>query len=312
MSFIFSTANNEIDSGALDVLNGNFDLYLLTTTPDINNTVVSDLSAVSGMSPIPLVNNFTSTIWSFQTVTTPVYTYTTAPIGYVITKRTGATAANTDRVIYFSPLLNSLGQLIYYSTGNYRIVINFDVEGIINFTTTNEYFSGAYVNTETIPKGVSYLLGSNNNTTIFTNPSPSKITGRYQNTSTTGTIGNEFFDRISTNATSSYKRVVFSFPGRRIRLGTFAWLSNIASADMCYIYGNNDMGALTDPNISTANWTLLSSNSSITGSNTWNFLNTINNNYWTYLKWECISDSFNAHEIEFYNSSIISSSLNLV
>lgn len=314
MAFIFTNANNEIDAGTLDILNGIFDIYLVTAAPSITNTEVSNLILVSGSSAISLVNNFTSTIWNFQSLIIPTYTYNIAPIGFVISKRTGLLSSSSDKLIYYSEFNNSIGQNITYSTGLYRINITFTSAGIINFNSTNEYFSGVYINTETIPKGLIYLLGTNNNTVTFTNPSTEKFNGRYLDSTGTGITGVGTTDRISTNSSGTgVRRIAWQFPNRTIQVGSFGWLSNLASANPCYLYGSNNLPTFTDVDISnTTYWTLLATNTNITGSNTWNFLNTTNKTYWKYLKWECLTDSFLAHEIEFYNSAILSTSTNLV
>lgn len=315
MPFFFNAANLDIYSGTLDLTSGLYDIHLVDTIPSVNNITVSDLSLIPSTQPILLTNIFSGTIWNFQSLVFPVTIYNTQPIGFVISKRTEATYSNTNQVIYFSRLLNSSGATINIGVGAYKINLNFGVAGLLTFSevnTVNIYSSGAYIDVP-IPKGLIYMLGTDNNTREFTNPFPTKFNGTYLNDIDSGILYPNYTDRSSNIAPNPVKQVLFEFPERTIRVGTFGWLSNLATAVPCYLYGSNTINGLVDTNINNPSfWTLLASNSIITGSNTWNFMISSNTDYWKFLKWESNTDSFDAKELEFFNSSIKSITINLV
>lgn len=313
MSFLFSLANSEIQSGTLDLLNGVFDLYIVNATPASNNTTVNNLT-LSSLPVFSLSNNFTSTKWSFVDTTLPLHTYSVAPVGFVISKRSSSSPQVTDRVIYFSEFYNSIGQVVTYSTGLFRINITFKSTGLIAFNATNEYFSGSYINTEAVPKGIVYLLGTNNNTIPYVNPQPSKIGSRYKYSGGTGVSGATSTNRNNADFSgTAISRATFYFYDNQIRLGVFGYNSSISNAVGLTIYGSNSLLEHTDAEIdNTSYWTTLGTISSIaTGMN---FITSNNDTYWTYLKLEsndAVTDNIIFGELEFYSSSIISSSLNL-
>jgi hypothetical protein len=310
MAFIFDLANNEIQSGTLDILNGQFDISFVTVPPIPSNIVISNLT-LSSLPSTPLVNNSTSNIWSYQNIILPLNSYSVAPIGFVISKRSSANFDSNNRVIYYSEFTNSIGQPITYTPGLYRINVNFNSSGLINFNATNEYFSGAYAATEPVPKGLIYLLGTNNNTVAFVNPDPTKFVSRYLFGGGTGQSGTGNTDRNAANfGGTPIRRLTFSFINRRVRLGQLGFILGSASSIPITLSATNDITVFNETNIAAATWTTLSTLATrVVG---WNFMNSTDLNYWQYFKIELGSDNFDPSEIEFYNSSILSSTLNLV
>lgn len=313
MSFIFTSANDNIVNGSINLFNGQFDLYLVTAVPVISSTIVSDLTLVALSTPVLLTNNSTSTKWNFNDITLPNFNYSVSPIGFVISKRLGANSSNTDPVIYYSELTNSLGQLVTYNTGVYRVNINFVSTGLISFDSVFEYFSGAYVNNEPVPKGLIYLLGTNNNTTSFVNPVPSKI-DIYYRTSDENYSGYNSSGQtnrsIAGDVTCRYIMMNFS---KLIRVGTVGVFVGSSSGSILSLYGSNTLSTFDFSNfVNEQLWTLLGSLNSPT-SNTCNFITSTNPVYWKYLKFEINSATdLQFNEIEFYNSSILSTTLNMV
>lgn len=311
MAFVFTLAETETQVGALDILSGQFDLSIVTTTPSISNTTVSNLT-LSNVAPYLLTNNSSTTTWSFQDFVLPLNSYSVAPIGFVISKRSSTNFATTDRVIYYSEFTNSLDQVVVYLPGLYRINVSFKSTGLINFNSTNEYISGDYINNEAYPKGLIYLMGSNNNVTTYTNPTPNKITNRFRTNGgvTTGPITLST-DRIIGTATTCARLLLNVLLDRKIRVGKFGWNASITATAPFSLYGSNTITAINDASVDvTTNWTLLGSISNCVFG--WNFITVTNSTYWSYFKLESNSDSINIIEIEFYSSSILSSTLNIV
>ena len=305
MSFIFNSANANIINGSLNIFNGLFDLYLVTTVPTISSTKVSDLSLIASSIPILLDNNFTYTIWNFNDTTLPNFTYSVSPIGFVISKRFGINSSNTDLIIYYSELTNSLGQIITYNTGSYRVNINFVTAGLISFDSIYEYFSGAYINSEQVPKGLIYLLGTNNNNTAFSNPNPSKFISTASISGTTANLTDRNLG--SDNGTYDY-HIAFNFLDKKIRVGV-AGISINNVRDSIELWGSNSINLdFTPSGISNnSNWTQIGSIPNMNGG--WNFIQSNSSVYWKYIKFFGNSQ-LNPFEIEFYSSSILSKTLN--
>lgn len=319
MGFIFNTANTNINNGSLDILNGQFYIYIVTSTPNQTFNTVSELTLATNSIPTLLTNNSTTTIWNFNNIILPLTSYPIAPMGFVISKRIGSVISNTDPVIYYSEFTNSIGQTINYTTGLYRINIEFNSNGLIYFDVTNEYFAGAYVNNEAVPKGMIYLLGTNNNTTTYTNPGNSgKVICRFKFGTTTGVSGTSDLDRIATNfGGTNISRKTFDFGAtRKIRMGTFAFYTNQTNTNPVSIYGSNSLTSFTDSEIDIDGyWTLLGTLNTLTANN-WMFINNTsgNNSYWRWIKLETNNKASTVDwgEMELYNCSIITSSVNLV
>lgn len=313
MSFIFNSANNNIIAGSLDLFNGTFNLYVVKNIPVSTSNTVSNLSLFSNISPIELTNNFTTNSWSFLSTVIPLYTYNTQPVGFVISKQLSTNPSASDPIIYFSEFTNSLGQIIIYSTGFYRIIVNFSTTGVISFSNTNEYFSGTFINSEATPKGVIYLLGSNNNTAPFINPTPLKLNTYFRNSAgTTSAFGSLAFTNRN-NATSSLSKwVMVDCLNKKIKVKTAGVFLGTSSAGTLTLFGSNTLSAFDLANLTDATkWTSLGSIVAPTASS-WNFINCTDLNYYQYLKYEMVSGAdIQINQIEFYSSSILSSSLNL-
>lgn len=309
MAFIFDLANNEIQSGTLDILNGQFDISFVTAPPVPSNTIISNLT-LSSLAPAPLVNNSTSSIWSYQNIILPLNSYSVVPIGFVISKRSSASFDNSNRVIYYSEFTNSIGQPITYTPGLYRINVNFNSSGLINFNATNEYFSGPYINNEPTPKGLLYLLGSSNNTVAFTNPAPTKVNILG---SVSGIASRNIIDRNIVSDNGQYdSHIGLDFLTRKVRIGTLGIILNNLRNGLTLWGSNNDTGALSFTQAGIANdinWVQIGSLPTLASG--WNLVNSNSSVYWRYIRLS-ISAGLNPFEIEFYNSSILSTNLNLV
>ena len=178
--------------------------------------------------------------------------------------------------------------------------------------TFYRYTSAAFANTETVPKGIFWLLGSENNTAAFSNPTPAKVGTFYRTETGSYTDINlpDFADR-TLNVTVTVKTVAFDFKVNRIKVGTVGVYTLGAGSNTIAIYGSNTATNLDY--INTANASLWTSLGSVTGySAGWVLINSSNLTKWRYLKLEMnTSPDFQFNEVEFYNSTIYSPYLNL-
>uniref|UniRef100_UPI00286C1D5A hypothetical protein n=1 Tax=Chamaesiphon sp. VAR_48_metabat_135_sub TaxID=2964699 RepID=UPI00286C1D5A len=178
-NFIFNWANAALANATLNLSTGDYYAHLVTTVPALGHSTVANLvlPAVSGYTSTPLTGlNYNTTRWTFNSFDFPKYAFVSAPTGVVICKRNGASPANTDGIICYSDFNNSIGQTINLAIGAYVVNLQFTANGAINFSYRNRYQSGAFNSANTpIDNGIFYLLGTNNNTTAWNNPSQSKV-----------------------------------------------------------------------------------------------------------------------------------------
>ena len=312
-SFIFTAAN--ISSGNLST--GTFYAHCVTTLPATGNTTVANLviSNAVGYAPLTLTGlSYNSTRWTFTDIPFPSYNFTVAPIGIVICKQLGGSPASSDPVICYSDFTNALAQVIATGTGTYVVSLLFSAtQGAINFVDRYRYSSGPYVNTETLPPGSIYLLGSNNNTVGYSNPVGTKI-NMYKRTNTSSTsfvATSTQLDRdISVNDVCRF--LVMDFINYRLQVGVVGFRTINFSSTNINVYGSNTIDTLTDAtSIDPSFWTLLGNFSTLAG-NTWNLLTINNSTYWRCLKFEQMTNSaFTTVELEFYSSSMSSLNINL-
>jgi hypothetical protein len=310
-NFIFTAAN----TSAGNLSTGTFYAHCVTTLPVISNTTVANLVISNAVGYVPLVLiglSYNSTRWTFADISFPSYNFTVAPIGIVICKQLGGSPATTDPVICYSDFTNALAQVITTGTGTYVVSLLFsNTLGAINFVDRYRYSSGAYVNTESVPPGSIYLLGSNNNTVGFTNPAGSKINVNRRNSS-------NIFEAISyptdrdalTN--QSAKIIAIDFINYRLQIGVVGLrTANFASSSVS-VYGSNSIAVLNDTTtLDPSFWTLLGSFSSVLP-NTINLVTVNNSTYWQHIKLEQTTNgTFASTEIEFYSSSMSSLNINL-
>lgn len=297
-SFTFSPINTT------DLSTGTFYIHLLNNTPSGSETTVSELTLSDGINYQPTLLTgliYNSIKWSFNNVTFPTITFTTPPTGYVICKRVGVSISNTDPVLFYNDIVNIINQNFTLPTGKYTLTVKFPNDGLLKFNNYYEYSVGDYVNNETIPKGLMYLLGSRNNTRTFVTPFDNSYVRNYS----TGIL--DYTDRFINNIVAETPRFCFNFGSRKIQIGTFGFYNRDTNALVWNIYGSNYLpNGIDDTELITTlntNWTLLGTSNSVVAG--WNFINVNNPTFWQYIKLEKNGSSTGViQEIEFYNSKI--------
>jgi hypothetical protein len=280
---------------------------MVTSAPLISANTVSDLSSILISTPQVLTGvSYTSQIFTFIDQIFNTRTYTSAHVGFVLVERVGASFSNSDPLIAFVPHTNTLGQEIPKPVGTYAINFDFAATGLFSVINAWQYDSGAYVNSEPIPKGLIYLIGSANNTTSFSNPAISP-SNKILFTSGAGS-----FDR-NTNIDNAAIVGTYGidFINKRLRVGDMGILTNNPCSSIVTISGSNQnisiplLSALSYDNY----WTEIGSVSSLP-SNVWSFISSSSNVFWRYLRVKS-NGNLNPFEIEFYNSSVISPTQNI-
>jgi hypothetical protein len=186
---------------------------------------------------------------------------------------------------------------------------------ILNDDTAASYAYSvpAFANTEPIPKGIIYLLGSENDTIVFANPAIAKVQqyyrtgdGVYQDVNNT-----DFANRI-VDLSVTVRTVMLDFKTNTVRAGQVGINTTSSGSNQMQWYGSNTATGLNYANTSNASlWTNLGS---VVGySPGWVLLNTANTTAWRYFKLEMSSfPDFQFGEIEFYDATIYSPSFNLM
>jgi hypothetical protein len=309
-NFIFNAAAAALTAATLDLSTGNYYAHLVTTTPQLTDSTVANLvlPTISGYVPTVLTGlNDNGQRWTFDNFTFPRYVFAaTPPVGVVICKRLGASPAASDQVICYSDFLNSIGQVILTPVGAYLIGLSFGANGAISRALRYQYSSGSYAVGNTVPHGLFYLLGTENNTRGFSNPAPSKVLVK-----TNYGDGDAVIDGTLFGTNYVAPDYAFDFGSKTAKVGTLGYFCNTGSLGAVNIYGSNILPSWTVTEIiNNLNWTLLAANSSPTiDTNNWGFTTSSNSSYWRYLKF-----SFQAGgvgELELYNSSILSPTQNL-
>jgi hypothetical protein len=310
-NFIFNWATAALAAATLDLSTGNYYAHLVTTVPAFGHSTVADLvlPTTSSYASTPLTGlSYNSTRWTFDSFSFPKYSFASAPTGVVICKRNGATPATTDGIVCYSDFNNSIGQAISLQVGVYVVNLQFGSNGAINFSYRYQYSSGIYSNTEPIPKGIIHLIGSQNNTITFSNPTPSKLAG-------TGTNAAFLTDRIQTSQYNQFsQRYGFDFINNKVRVGTFGFYGSQNATTIVTLWGSNNSSGdpLGTMITNEAPWTQIGVNPSVGTPLSFSFINSNNTEYWRYIRLTSSSASLNLFDIEFYNSSVISPTLNLV
>lgn len=295
-NFIFNWAAAALADATLDLSTGNYYAHLVTTVPSLSHATVADLvlPAIGGYSPTTLTglsNN--TTRWTFDSFSFPKYAFVSAPTGVVICRRAGANPASTDGIICYSDFNNSIGQTINLQVGTYVINLQFVSAGAINYSYRYQYSSGAYANTETIPKGLIWLIGSQNNTLTFTNPAPSKI-------SVSGVAAALTDRNAAGGANTSSATINIDFINYQVKVGSIGFWCDGNTTIASTISGSNDG----------INYTVLA-----TPSVAWNFnFQTFivnSNTYYRFIRLVLSSAGiFKFTEMELYNSTILSPTAN--
>jgi hypothetical protein len=299
-NYIFNWALTALTANTLDLSTGDYYAHLVTSIPAISSTVVSSLTipTSSGYTSTPLTGlSYNSTRWTFNTFSFPKYSFASIPTGVVICKRLSAVPSINDQVICYSDFNNSIGQAINLQVGGYVVNLQFGSNGAINFSYRYQYSSGAYINTETIPKGLIYLIGSKNNTVTFADPTPSKMVATGNSISIT--------NRSTAGGTSGTSRtILMDFGSLVIKPTTIGIFSSGAATWTVATSVSSD-------NIS---YTPIGSESVVFNFN-FKLVTVSTSSYWKYLR---ITGNGTGGslcdfvEIEFYNSSILSPTLNII
>lgn len=308
-TFIFSPYNT------INLSTGTFYAHLVTAVPLTTNTVVSDLvlCSVAGYVPVVLTGvSLTATKWTANSITFPIYNFTTAILGVVICKQIGGTPSGTDPVLAYSDLSNSLNQSINSGLGNTNILVEVTTNGFVSYTDNYIYASGLNPADIPIPYGSIYMLGTGNNTITsnnvitYTNPITS---GKIVSTTETGFNSNGF-DRSLISPSNAKQYYVFDFTKFTVKVGDFNVYS-MSSTTNVTLWGSNNSAALSTAFTSNTNWTSLASSAGLVA-NTWNVLTTTNSTYWRYLRLASNASDIALQEIEMYNSFILSPTLNML
>jgi hypothetical protein len=284
----------------------------------ISSAVVGDLTVptTSGYTSSPLTGIiYNATKWTFNTFSFPKYLFASVPTGVVSCKRLGTVPSINDLVICYSDFNNSIGQTINLQVGAYVVNLQFGVDGAIKFSYRYQYSSGAFANNEAIPKGLIYMIGSNNATTSFTNPYPGKIK----------TIDNFNWVNIYTNRSSvgqgstggALQQMFFDFKTLRIKIGKIGLQEPVNSIPRSIeIYGSNNLDLVNY----SVNWATLSmydllfSSTAVSAFNgSWFVVdcNTTLHYRFLMIRTQC-TNNFAISQIELYNSSILSPTLDMV
>ena len=288
---------------------GTFYAHLVTTVPSTNNTLVSDLvlPSVSGYVPVILTGvSLTASRWTASNITFPIYNFTTPVVGVVIAKQSGGSPAPSDSILAYSDLTNSLSQSINSGTGSVNLFIEISTNGFVSYTDNYIYASGDNPNDEPIPKGLIYMLGTNNNTTSYTNPLTSaKIISIHEAGSNTNG-----FDRSLVSPSTVRQYYIFDFTKFTVKVADFYVYSMSNTANIS-LWGANSSSAYNTGVISDSGWTQLNTPVPLVA-NQWTNLASTNTSYWKYLRLKSNSADISLQEIELYNSFILSPSQNMV
>lgn len=315
-NFIFNWAETALQNSTLDLSAGNYYAHVVTTAPDATNTTVADLAlpTVSGYAPANLTGlSLNLARWTFADFTFPKYVFVTAPIGVVFCKRSGASPAAADQIICYLDFANSIGQTIALIPGSYGINISLGANGAIKFENFYQYSSGVFVDSEPVPKGLIYLIGSNNNTVAFTNPVPSKITILH---SVNGLTQPSIYDRtnrtIEAGAVESNVMLALDLGNLKIRVGKFRYrvIAATGSFGSERLYGSNVVPDFPTNGLNTSFYTLLS-DLDVLPSNGWMEITCSSQTPYRYLLFQK-GNGFAIPEIEFYESTVYSPTLNIV
>ena len=298
-SYLFPPSNSE------DLSTGNYYIHLVNSVPSPTYTTANQLniSDAIGYYPVSLTGLiYTPKKWTFSSVSFPTYTFNTVPIGVVICKKLSNNPAPSDPILYYADITNVLAQPIILTTGKYAIKIVFPQKGIIIFSDYYQYYAGNYVNNDTIPKGLMYMLGSRNDTQAYLSPFNNAVIDN----SVPSTAN--LFDRQLSPLNVTQEKYCFNFGSRRIRVGTIAFWCEGTQYNIWTAYGSNTyVSGTIDVD---GDWTVLCS--STYGYPGVNFMTSVNNTYWKHIKFVNSSRVGVLVEVEFYNSSMYSTDADLM
>ena len=288
---------------------GVFYAHLITTTPNIANTLVSDLvlCSVPGYVPVLLTGvSLTPTRWSANNITFPIYNFTTPIVGVVICKQVGGTPANTDPILSYSDLANSLSQNVTSGTGNVNLFVDVATNGMVTYTDNYIYSSGANALDLAVPYGLIYMLGTNNNTGSYLNP----LTSTKIISSTEAGSSSVGFDRSLVSTTNLRQNYGFDLTKFTIKVGDMAIYTMTTSTNVI-LWGTNSPSAWNTAYTSSTGWTALTTATPLIA-NQYTTITSTSTSYWKYLRLSSNNSDISLQEIEFYNSFILSPTANMV
>jgi hypothetical protein len=240
------------DSAPTQNFNTGKSYYLLPVPSEVILTASSSTRAdVTNDSNTNFVNlageSLTSNRWTFNTATLPNRAYTTPLQGVCVVERQTGVASNTtdagDLLVCFSEFKNSLGAPITLPSGTYQIPVSFPVDtGALKFDPLYYYTSGPFtgVGTNVITQGIIWMMGTNNGTTIFTNPVVSGKIDTYRViNSTAGAATSSYTDRDLTSVFDRPPGIAFDFKDAQIRVGGLAGFHSNSSSISVNIFGSN-------------------------------------------------------------------------
>lgn len=292
----------------------NYYLVPVTATPLITNTTRANVAEVAGFTPVLLSNKVVSpSSLTFDDYTIPAFTYPLTVFGLVLVEKVGMSApTSTDAVVSYVPFTNSLGQEFTASPGTFSIPVDFGVDGAIKIQGVYRYSSGAYVNGANggLPNGIITLMGTRNNTVAFANP---HNTTKLSVINGTGGLVDTLTDRVNGNSIGSAVWG-FDFLTGRIRVTDLGVRSDNLAIPFTWHGSNNLTAGFTAAGlVVSGDWTLLASGTTI--ANDWRILTSSDvTTFWRYLKLtpNSLSNGQYYREVEFYNSTIESTTLNIV
>jgi hypothetical protein len=218
-------------------------------------------------------------------------------------------------IICYSDFNNAVGQVVSFTVGSFEVSLGFGALGAINFQYRYQYSSGAFQNTEAFPKGLIFLIGSENNTQSFSNPVPSKIKERVVGAPGTGSLLNRTEDVLINSST--VRLYGYDFLNLLIRPNTLKIYHNIFSGafipDASYsLYASNN-NQINDFNWQDLNFYQLISPTITSTSQTAEIL-VSDLSFWRFLLLRVVpaSNTTYVSEIEFYSSSALTPSINFV
>lgn len=288
---------------------GTFYAHLVTTTPLNTSTLVSDLvlCSIPGYVPVLLTGVTLSTSkWTANNITFPIYTFTTPVVGVVICKQIGSSPATTDPILAFSNLSNSLNQDITSGTGAVNLFIEVSTDGFVSYTDNYIYSAGNYVNDQAVPYGLIYMLGTSNNTISYINPlTNSKIISKHE----AGSNSNGC-DRSLVSTSNLRQSYAWDFTKYTVKVGNF-YIYPMTTTGNVTLWATNSAAAWNTAFISNTGWTSIATASSLTGG-VFNSLTSTDQTYWKYLKISSNTADIALQEIELYNSFLLSPTTNMV
>ena len=331
--FTFNEAVNEYVAGTWNPATSTHYLHLVLSLPNIAATTVSQLSLPTSSEyfPAPVSGtSFVNSVLNFNPVLFERYQGTEEVIGAVLVRQLGGSPAPTDRLLTYSRLRNAANApLSFIPSSSERIRVEFP-NGAVQFQNVFAYASGSWTGVWPLNDGILFLLGTENNTLPYSgsrvitqsNTGTPKILGIADGIvgGSSGSISFNNLDRgspahLGICGLTPANSLVLDFRSRRIRIGRFRWAAHsLASPAMLRLDGTNELPIFNPANAELdSNWTqLINVPSTSYAGNIWYEMIVNSTQYYRYIRLKMVSGSnITISEIDFFNSSILSSTANL-